>query len=275
MFWGKERLKIELKKLYNPEDWDEDRIDSSAYTLRVGPEVYVSPTGEPNDPRNKPKTRLEVDQDFSIPAGQFGFILTEDFVRVPKNAIAFISMRARYKFKGLVNVSGFHVDPGYEGRLLFSVFNASPRTVQLQRGECCFLIWYADLDTRTEFPATAPTKKDPDPFPKKGFKTIPPEHVGPLADGLQSFASLQSKITENDKKVTDRLNGVEREQAVMKWGVALLVGALITFSLRECAPQRADQKAETPPSEVAQSLSTPPAAPGNTPPPPPAMPYRT
>lgn len=265
MFWGKERLKIELKNLYDCEDWDEKRIDSSAYTLRVGPEIYVSPTGEPNDPRNKPKTRLELNQDFSIPAGQFGFILTEDVVRVPKNAIAFISIRARYKFKGLVNVSGFHVDPGYEGRLLFSVFNASPRTIQLQRGDPCFLIWYADLDTRT--PKTTSAPKDLDPFPKKGFNTIPPEHVGPLADGLQSFANLQSKITQNEKAVTDRLNSVEREQAVIKWGVALLVGAVITFSLRECTPQRGDEKAQTSLSETTQPLSQSVAVPQDTPPP--------
>ena len=123
------------------------------------------------------------------------------------------------------------------------------------------------MDTLTEFPAKA-FSGEAEPYPKKGFKTIPTELIGPLADGIQSFASLQSKITENDKKVTDRLNGVEREQAVMKWGVALLVGALITFSLRECAPQRADEKAQTPASEAAQPLSPPPAAPQATPSPP-------
>jgi hypothetical protein len=40
--------------------------------------------------------------------------------------MAFISMRTAFKFKGLVNISGFHVDPGYKGKLIFAVFNASP-----------------------------------------------------------------------------------------------------------------------------------------------------
>lgn len=145
MFWGGLRLEEELPALIAG-DYTKNRIDGAAYRLRVGPEVYVSPTGEADDPRNKPKTQLKVGQGFTVPAGQFGFILTEEQVKVPPTAIAFISMRASYKFQGLVNVSGFHVDPNYDGRLIFSVFNAGPGPVHLSRGEECFLIFYATLD---------------------------------------------------------------------------------------------------------------------------------
>jgi dCTP deaminase len=99
MFWGGERLRSELGPLIS--DYSPDRLDRASYRLRVGPEVYVSPTGEPDDPRNKPKTQLTEGQGFTIPAGQFGFVLTEETVRVPVEAIAFISIRAGYKFRGL------------------------------------------------------------------------------------------------------------------------------------------------------------------------------
>jgi dCTP deaminase len=227
MFWGGARLEKELPALVT--DYNRDRIDRASYRLRVGPEVYVSPTGEPEDPRNKPKTQLKDGQGFTVPAGQFGFILTEERVTVPAAAIAFISMRAGYKFRGLVNVSGFHVDPNYEGRLIFSVFNAGPGPVHLSRGEECFLIFYADLDQPGELPV------------KKGYNSIPSRLTGPIAGGLQSFASLLSKINENDKKLVDRINSVEREQAVLKWAMALAVGALVTVGLRECSFSRPDQ----------------------------------
>src|SRR5580700_7191630 len=100
MFWGGLRLDKELPALVT--DYKPERLDGASYRLRVGPEVYVSPTGEPDDPRNKPKTQLNEGQGFTIPAGQFGFILTEERVRVSQESIAFISMRATYKFRGLV-----------------------------------------------------------------------------------------------------------------------------------------------------------------------------
>jgi dCTP deaminase len=224
MFWGGERLKAELGALIS--DFASSRVDRAAYRLRVGPEIYVSPTGEPDDPRNKPKTKLGAGQGFTIPAGQFGFILTEERVTVPMNAMAFISIRAGYKFRGLVNVSGFHVDPNYEGRLIFAVFNAGPGPVHLSRGEPCFLIWYADLDRPSELEK------------REGYDAIPSDLTGPIAGGLQSFAGLLSKINENDRKLTERVGAMEREQAVLKWATALAVGALITLGLRECSIQR-------------------------------------
>lgn len=240
MFWGGERLKAELPTLIS--DFNASRMDRASYRLRVGSEVYVSPTGERDDPRNKPRAKLDDGQGFTIPAGQFGFILTEERVSVPETAIGFISIRAGYKFRGLVNVSGFHVDPAYEGRLIFAVFNAGPGPVHLSRGEPCFLIWYADLDR----PSALETRH--------GYDTIPSELTGPIAGGLQSFAGLLSKINENDKKLTDRVGAVEREQAVLKWAAALAVGALITLGLRECSIQRSPDR---PVASAPASPSTP------------------
>lgn len=240
MFWGGERLKDELRDLID--GYDVKRIDRAAYRLSVGGEVYVSPTGEPNDPRNKPKKPLGVGESFTIPAGQFGFILTEELIRVPQDAIAFISIRANYKFRGLVNVSGFHVDPHYEGKLLFSVFNAGPGAVHLSRGEECFLIWYASLDRPSVLQR------------KMGFKEIPSDLLGPIATGVESFAGLKSKIDENDKKLSERVATVEREQAVMKWASALVIGAMITFGLKECSFSR---PAAAPTAQVSSAVPSP------------------
>jgi dCTP deaminase len=224
MFWGGERLNEELPSLIS--EFDEGRLDHSSYRLRIGREVYVSPTGEPGDPRNKPRTKLKRGEGFTIPAGQFGFILTEETVQVPMAAMAFISIRAGYKFRGLVNVSGFHVDPNYEGKLLFSVFNAGPGPIHLSQGEECFLIWYADLDK-----PSAVEKK-------KGYSSIPSDLTGPLASGLESFASLHSKINLNEKAINDRVSKVERDHAVMKWVSGLLLALLIGLATKNCAGVR-------------------------------------
>jgi hypothetical protein len=122
MFWSGETLSERLKPLIDP--FTPGRVDCAAYTLAIGPEIYVSPNDQTADPTSVTVRKLTEGEAFTIPPGQFAFLLTEEVVSVPADALAFISIRAKTKFRGLVNVSGFHVDPGYRGQLTFAVFNA-------------------------------------------------------------------------------------------------------------------------------------------------------
>lgn len=118
----------------------ESKIDCNSLTLCLGPEAYI--TG------NKPKQKLTLseNQSITIACGQFAILLTEEYISVPKDLFAMISMRSKFKFLGLINVSGFHVDPGWKGRLLFTVFNAGPDDITIARKDPAFLIWFATLD---------------------------------------------------------------------------------------------------------------------------------
>ena len=64
--------------------------------------------------------------------------------------MAFISIKASIKFKGLVNISGFHVDPDFEGKIVFSVLNAGPSPINLTVGKPLFQIWFAELKSISE-----------------------------------------------------------------------------------------------------------------------------
>ncbi|MBA3447640.1 MAG: hypothetical protein H0T56_08525 [Pseudaminobacter sp.] len=107
--------------------------DGANYNLAVGEEVYVSSLAS-----GKTVQRLSDGEAFSIDPGQFAFILTEERVELPFDKIGFISIRASTKFLGLVNISGFHVDPGYKGKLIFAVYNAGPTRIHLRRGDRIF-----------------------------------------------------------------------------------------------------------------------------------------
>ena len=199
MFWSGETLSQRLESLIDPFDYD--RVDCAAYTLCVGPEVYVSPNDQTVDPNSVTIRKLSYGEAFTIPPGQFAFLLTEEVVSVPTDALAFISIRAKIKFRGLVNVSGFHVDPGYRGQLTFSVFNAGPVPVHLKRGQPIFLIWYASLDGETSFKKNRTT-----------LKGIDPKIVTAIAGELQSFAGLSKKINDIDKSLRDRVHQIEKKQ---------------------------------------------------------------
>ena len=108
-FWSGETLAQKLPSLIEP--FDRKAIDCAAYTLRIGNEVYVSPDGRIRSPDRHTKQFLRKDECFAIPPGQFAFLLTEEKVTVPDDAVAFISIKGRIKFKGLINISGFPCGP--------------------------------------------------------------------------------------------------------------------------------------------------------------------
>jgi dCTP deaminase len=146
-FWRTETLREKLGGLIS--GFDKSRIKHCAYELSLGDEVFVTTDGV--ERKGKQRLTLPGDQ-VTIPAGQFALLLTEEKIRIPTDAIGFISIKAGKKFGGLVNVSGFHVDPGFEGKLKFSVYNASSRDIVLARGEPLFPLWYASLDGVTGDP---------------------------------------------------------------------------------------------------------------------------
>ena len=209
MFWSGATLSERLQPLIEP--FSKSRVDCAAYTLAVGSEVYVSPSDQTADPATVTVRKLTENEAFTIPPGQFAFLLTEETVEVPTNALAFISIRAKTKFRGLVNVSGFHVDPGYRGQLTFAVFNAGPTPIHLQQGQPIFLIWYASLDRPSGFRKLGPVQR--------GLKA---ELVTPVAAELQSLAGLSKRIQNVKQEMGDRIHAVEKEQMYYR-----VIGALV------------------------------------------------
>jgi dCTP deaminase len=160
--------------------------------------------------------KLAPDDAFTIPPGQFAFLLTEEIVTVPADALAFISIRAKNKFRGLVNVSGFHVDPGFHGQLTFSVFNAGPAPIHLKRGQPIFLIWYASLDRESAFKKDGPVRMG-----------IDIDLITGIAGELQSLAGLAKKIKDVDKSLSDRMHAIERQQVYAKVVGAIFLTVLL------------------------------------------------
>src|SRR5436190_17502871 len=144
-FWSTQRVHAEQQQLHDlVEPFQANRVKQGAYELALSREVVTArPQGPLQDGRGK---ALE------IGAGQFAILYTEERVTIPASVIAFISIKASVKFDGLVNISGFHVDPGFSGRLKFSVYNAGTGSIFLDYNRPAFLIWFSDLDQVTADP---------------------------------------------------------------------------------------------------------------------------
>lgn len=218
-FWSSQRLEQNLANILgtpNP-----SMVDCNAITLSVGSEIYITP--DHTSPNTHTKQTLATNQAFSIPPGQFAFLVTEEIVSIPPDTMGFISIKATYKLRGLVNVSGFHVDPGWKGSLIFSVFNAGPAPVHLQRGLPLFLLWIADLDAVSDKRKTQP-----------GQNGIPTSMINNITGIVGSIDELDKrmreelkKLVEKDEVLSNRVHDVEKSQTrVLVWA-AVLGGILL------------------------------------------------
>jgi dCTP deaminase len=145
-FWSTQRVRAEQKRLGNLiQPYDSDSVKQGAYELTLSREVLTSPPAE--------GPRLDgTGKALEIRPGDFALLYTNETVTIPANVIGFISIKAGLKLDGLVNISGFHVDPGFSTRLKFSVHNAGPLPIYLNYDEPAFLIWFSDLDAHTVDP---------------------------------------------------------------------------------------------------------------------------
>jgi dCTP deaminase len=191
-FWSGEKLAARLPTLLGP-DYNAAAVKSARYTLRIGAEAYVTASTAAGGPRKGVIFKLQPNESFRIPPGQFAFLLTEENISVPHDALALISIKTQMKFQGLVNVSGFHVDPGWKGHLKFGIYNAGASDVHLRRGQDMFLIWYADLDRVSS--------KTYNNTPAKSAPHIPSEYANGMAGQMYSPQVLAGLIRKLERRM--------------------------------------------------------------------------
>ena len=233
-YLGSEKLRelIVAKKVIEPNN---NRIVCGAYELALGDEVFRT---DSNEKKKEFLTRPK--EQITINPGQFALLLTQETVNVPIDKIAFISIKAGIKLRGLINVSGFHVDPGFKGNLVFSVYNAGASPISLLRGEPCFLIWFADLQL-TDNETSSYEKGSHE---HKNQDTIPPKYIDALLAGElaspnvlhdkinKNYTSLENKIRLNDESQKGKINLIERDQKANNYIAITAVGLIIAIIVK-------------------------------------------
>jgi dCTP deaminase len=194
---------------------EKSQIKHSSCELAVGREVFITST------KHRLKYRLERGDQVEIPPGQFAALLTEEKVWIPEDTLAFISIKAKIKFRGLVNVSGFHVDPGFKGNLVFAVYNAGSDSVVLSRGQRLFPIWFADLG------GTDPAKGRKDSSP---YDNVTGTHFDQEAIGDDIVMNLLGDVASPAELKRD-IDALRRSFAQMK----LVAGAIVSAVLAALA----------------------------------------
>lgn len=192
--------------------FDKTRIKNGAYELSLGRQVFLT------NSKSKEIKKIESEGIIQIEPGQFALMLTEETVKIPKDKIAFISIKAKIKFKGLVNVSGFHVDPDFNGQLLFSVYNAGPATIVLKRGENYFPLWLAEFSEKQNYVGTHSNQD-----------SIPSNPIEALSQGeFPSPQTLKKEISDSNSRIAI----LEKDNKTKNYVAITALGFVIALFLK-------------------------------------------
>ena len=194
--------------------YDQSRTREANHRLAMGGEYFVTKSATDTNVARESTTKLKPGESFCVPSGHFGFLVTEENVCLPPNAIGFLSIQTSVKFLGLVNISGFHVDPGSNGKIIFAVFNAGPDPVHIKRGDEIFRLWIASLD-----------EVDEEPRSQISHTGIPSEIVNQISGDLESLQTLLRRVKAVESTLTTH-------QAFFRVCVLLLVALLVGVAVQ-------------------------------------------
>lgn len=180
------------------------RIAGASVDLCLGAHYYLSSEAVP-------KVLTGEDPYLRIPRGDFALLMTDERVQLPPDMLALITMKLGVaKARGLINVSGFHVDPGFEGALTYAVYNAGPSDITVKYRDPLFQIFFSQLSS---------TAKKPYDGDMKGRTELPTEMVAKIASG----------DPVNPVNLDKRLRQLELKATMLTAGLAILAAPLVAY----------------------------------------------
>jgi dCTP deaminase len=205
MFLGKTEIEklctSEPDSLISSDTYDAGRVQQASYDLRLGAEAHIVGSDSPVM-LSEEKARY-----LTIAPGQFALLTCHELLSLPPSLIGFISLRNGFKMQGLVNISGFHVDPTFSGRLVFAVNNVGPSDIRLRFKEPTFTIFFARVEG------------DVDKFRAPHANQLPLQYIQHLGGSSVTLSKLQKELDDLKTKLL----------IYAPLGIALLVSLLLNL----------------------------------------------
>lgn len=212
----------ELEKLIRDnaliDDFKTSNLEGSSYQLTLGDEVYL--TGDSDSPGILKKLN-ESNDTIRIESHQFALLLIHEKIRVPPDKIAFITLKFSEKIKGLINISGFHVDPGFSGKLVYSVYNAGPRTIVMRRGNAYFSIWFSEVNGMVDDNKIYDGQH-------QNQEAIPIRYI----ESLEGFNASPNYVAGELRKMEAKVNKFTSKKETVLWALGIFLSLLLAVNIK-------------------------------------------
>lgn len=111
---------VERNWLVSKDTFQPSSLEASSYDIRVGLKGVIGGEGVEIDLRKNP---------MELGPGAYGGVISYEKLSLPDNVCGRIGSKRALSYEGVILLTGTIVDPGYEGYLLFGIYNASQRKV--------------------------------------------------------------------------------------------------------------------------------------------------
>lgn len=192
--------------------FDKDSLRESSYDIRLGATVIVDGA----------EIQVKGDLPVRIPPGSYAVTMSSERFDMPPNLCGLIGSKRKLSYKGVILLSGVHVHPGYKGRLLFCLFNASGQDAFIAPTEAICSIRFE----RTSANAEVNRGKTSDHYPPEVLELVSRNKTG-------SWQELSS-----------RLDAIRLEVRIITMLFTVIVGLLLTQLVTRAItaePKRADE----------------------------------
>ncbi len=167
--------------LISHETFDERCLESTSYDIRAGGKAIVGGEGAILDTTKDPLV---------IMPGSYAGVISCEKIKLPKQVLGQIGAKRKLSYEGLILLTGALVDPGYEGHLLFGLYNASTKKVVVPAQSKICSLTFVWLDKEQK-----PVDADPDllagDFPSDFVRNMANMDVIPWAEISQEVRRIQ------------------------------------------------------------------------------------
>lgn len=194
------RSLVESDLLVIKKTFDPTSLESCSYDIRVGSWGVVGGSGHERDLTT---------EGLDLPPGGYAGLVSWEKLKLPLDVFARLGAKRSYSYDGIILLTGSLVDPGYEGHLLFGVYNASQKKFVLRRGgKICSAVF-------ERLPRQVDLKVRSHPDLLQG--RIPDDYINKMANmEVLPWMQISDRVKQIEQITSDILDLKKRYQDVLE-----------------------------------------------------------
>lgn len=172
-------------------------LEASSYDIRVGKKGIIGGTGNEID---------LISGYLELQPGSYAGIVSYEKFKLPSTIAARLGAKRALSYDGIILLTGSIVDPGYEGHLIFGLYNASQRKALLKYGKKICNVVFEKLSIEPDKVVSPDPSLIDGNFPEEFVQKMYSMEVLPwmqISDRVKQIEQITSEIIDLKKRYED------------------------------------------------------------------------